>query len=279
MRLPDLLYLLSKLLPAHPLKALLRLWTRSLVSRLGLLGGRLSYYESGRAVFAFTRPPLRGDTIVFPFNREVSRTCLFFWQEDYYYFVRYPVEPGSMVIDGGSFPGDFAVLAARRVGADGQVFAFEPAPPNRRYLERVIAANGLQDRVQIIPYALAGSCGQCHLDLKLGESKLVDYATDTVVDTITLDGFLEGKGLLEADREIFVKLDIEGSEVEVLRATPRTLSEPKVKFAIGAYHVVGGRQTAVVLEAMFDQLGYCTTRAGGHHLTLLAGRHPPPPRP
>lgn len=72
---------------------------------------------------------------------------------------RRAVHPGAVVLDLGAFVGYFALLAARESGPEGRVYAFEPDPRDRPWLERNVEANGLGDRVDVVPMAVSDHSG------------------------------------------------------------------------------------------------------------------------
>jgi FkbM family methyltransferase len=53
------------------------------------------------------------------------------------------LEPGGTFIDVGANIGLYSLAAARIVGPDGRVLAFEPSPRERGLLERNVARNSL----------------------------------------------------------------------------------------------------------------------------------------
>ena len=55
----------------------------------------------------------------------------------------------------GHFWDDTALIAARRVGSTGRVYAFEPDPRNFPFLVKNIAMNSMSDCVATFPYAVA----------------------------------------------------------------------------------------------------------------------------
>jgi Met-10+ like-protein len=103
------------------------------------------------------------------------------------------VPEGGTVIDGGAYLGFYSLLAARRVGSDGTVFAFEPDPDAFEVLCHNVRENGFEDRV--VPLALGVGVRGSTLDEALG-ARPVDL----------------------------VKLHIEGGEVEGVRGMRRTLA-------------------------------------------------------
>jgi hypothetical protein len=71
---------------------------------------------------------------------------------------------GATVVDAGAYLGFHTLLAARRVGADGTVFAFEPDPEWFDTMRRNVRDNGLEDRVTALPLSPA----EAGLDEALG---------------------------------------------------------------------------------------------------------------
>ena len=74
------------------------------------------------------------------------------------------VSGGATVVDGGAYLGFHTLLAARRVGEDGIVFAFEPDPDRFDAMRANVRDNGLEDRVAPLPLSLA----ETRLDEALG---------------------------------------------------------------------------------------------------------------
>jgi hypothetical protein len=71
----------------------------------------------------------------------------------------------------------------------------------------------------------------------------------------------------------FIKMDIEGAEIEAIRGAIRTLKENNVHLAIASYHWCwGGRRTADVLKKMFPEYGYNVSTGYPIHLTTYAWR-------
>ena len=139
------------------------------------------------------------------------------------------LRPGNTFIDIGVNKGDFSLLAAKIVGEAGHVLSFEPEPTNVRWTKKSIDLNGY-DNIQLFEIALSDENGEATLYLgkKSGFNTLVpnQRARDCGiinVKTKTLDRFLEE---VEFNFSIdMIKIDVEGSEMEVLRGASRALSE------------------------------------------------------
>lgn len=133
-------------------------------------------------------------------------------------------EPGGVVLDVGACLGVFALLAARRVGAEGRVYAFEPNPRSYDYLVRNIAANGFEDRVEAVPKAVAGRPGRVAFFLNEVEESSSSLhppearSSRTVVDAVPIDSVIPPEARVKA-----IKLDVEGAEPDAIAGMARTL--------------------------------------------------------
>jgi FkbM family methyltransferase len=142
--------------------------------------------------------------------------------------------PGDVFLDIGANIGYFSTLAGRIVGADGRVVAFEPHPEARSVLQQAIAANRLAGIVEVVPAAVADRGGHVRLFLA-GDSVLSTtdpsraparehyaFTESLEVPRISLDEWLAGhQDLLPRIRAI--KIDVEGTEADVLRGMGATL--------------------------------------------------------
>lgn len=130
------------------------------------------------------------------------------------------LEPGDMAIDIGAYTGDTAVPMAAAVGARGLVLAFEPNP----YTYAVLAENsvlnhrnivalpyGIHDsiiRKQWFRYSDPGFCNGGH-NPDLGHTHRLQVKTMPLTLEL-VDAFRDNRKLS------FIKIDAEGSDVEIL---------------------------------------------------------------
>jgi FkbM family methyltransferase len=137
------------------------------------------------------------------------------------------LRPGAVFYDVGANVGFYTVLAARAVGPDGAVYAFEPVPANAAVLVRNVLANGgrnvrlvgravsaatTTERLLLTPYA-----GGHFLASTLAEGPTVG---EVHVETVALDDFVATTGVRPPD---VVKIDVEGAELDVLRGMHQLL--------------------------------------------------------
>ena len=154
---------------------------------------------------------------------------------------------GVHALDIGANHGVVALELARCSGT-GHVWAFEPTQAPRDALLRSLRLNGLQQRVTVVPAALADAVGEAHfevhdnseLNARMGNGGAVRL--NSRVETVrvdTLDHALQTLGI-EKDLQAqgvnqtlgFVKLDAEGDELRVLAGAEHFFAKhsPVVRF-------------------------------------------------
>jgi FkbM family methyltransferase len=134
---------------------------------------------------------------------------------------------GDWVVDVGANHGEYALLAAHRVGDTGQVFAFEPQPVLARRLERSVAENGLRN-LTVLEQAVGNRSGQGRLRCFAGWSggtQVVPEDAPTGRQETTLTTLDDCTDRLGARRLRLLKIDVEGMEGPVLRGATRLLAE------------------------------------------------------
>jgi FkbM family methyltransferase len=148
------------------------------------------------------------------------------WNPDEYRAFREAVRPGAVALDIGANAGAYALVLGRWVGPSGHVYAFEPVPASFDGLARHVALNGLVSTVTPVRAAVGDREGPAPLRLAgtPGESRLAGSATAddgaTVdVDMTTIDAFCARTGIVPD----FIKIDVEGAELDVLRGARETL--------------------------------------------------------
>jgi 3-dehydroquinate dehydratase len=73
------------------------------------------------------------------------------------------------------------------------------------------------------------------------------------IEVDTLDNILEELGVTRVD---FIKMDIEGAEIQALEGMERTLKENDVRLVIAAYHEVDGKPTWKTIVPWLKQMGF-----------------------
>jgi FkbM family methyltransferase len=146
---------------------------------------------------------------------------------------------GDVIIDAGAFIGDTGVYFHHKLGGKCQIHSFELLDENLALLVHNFERNGVRPGVDVVinKLALADKTGE--------EIVIADGATQgstsifgksakgSRVQTITLDDYVMRLGLEKVD---FIKMDIEGAELQALQGARHTIQHFKPKLAICLYH-------------------------------------------
>ena len=177
------------------------------------------------------------------------------------YFRWYTPKPGDLVFDLGAHAGVSTYSLSQAVGPKGRVFAFEPDPIAWASLVRNIAVLPMQN-VYPVQKAVAGQAGKLAFQAEgaLGSALASIASRAGTGDTLLVDAvtFAEACELAGA-KPAFVKMDIEGAELEVIAAARTFLRGSSIQFAADTNHNVGGHLTNRRLEQLFADAGFEST--------------------
>ena len=143
-------------------------------------------------------------------------------------FVESLLKPGMTVLDIGAHHGYYSLLASQKVGPNGRVFAFEPSPRERARLIEHLRINGCTN-TRVEPFAMGERAGPSELYVVQGKEtgfnslrppEVSEATTNTQVHVIRLGEYLEQNQIAHVD---FIKLDVEGGELGVLKGAGQLL--------------------------------------------------------
>ncbi|MGE0387129.1 MAG: FkbM family methyltransferase [Gammaproteobacteria bacterium] len=189
--------------------------------------------------------------------------------------------PGDVFIDVGAHCGIFTLGAATIHRGAVDVLAIEPDPQNLGDLRAAIEHNGLRDTVEIVAAACANAPGRGWLaeDTSMGHRLAATGDAGTAeVEVTSIDALLRARPRL-AGRRIFMKIDVEGAEPQVLEGARETLAGGRVAAVIvergAAYDDAPGRARlldalAALFDAGFSAWRFAHENAGGPLLPYLA---------
>lgn len=153
------------------------------------------------------------------------------WEPAATHFISSKIEAGVTALDVGADIGYYTLLFAKRVGPKGRVFAFEPIPKAKQYLDRNIEMNGFHN-VKTFDFALFDESGKMCLEAPFTKSKINPSrrklcSNDIEVKVKVFDEWAPKERIDAVD---LIKLDVEGAELNVLRGMRSTLREqcPKI---------------------------------------------------
>jgi len=159
----------------------------------------------------------------------------------------------AVILDLGANVGVFTLYAARSA-PQAKVFSVEPFPPTFRRLVATVRDHQLDSRVTCLNYAATGASGvRLMPDAQLPSQRRAlassaSVTSGTEVMGKTIESILEENRLPHVD---LLKMDIEGSEYEVLLSTPQQVLSRIDRIAL-EYH---GDSAPYSKEQLFDHLG------------------------
>lgn len=137
------------------------------------------------------------------------------------------LEPGDFVVDCGANMGFTTVFFAHFVGPSGRVVAFEPLPSNAEDIRQNVALNDLNN-VDIRQAAVGSANTEATIALTPNGVLTSDRSWRLItVPVVRLDD------AVKEGTPTFLKVDVEGFELEVLKGAQRVLSfTPKLDIEI-----------------------------------------------
>ncbi len=139
------------------------------------------------------------------------------------------IQPGMTVLDIGANQGLYTLLFSQQVGDAGRVFAFEPDDMLHTALRDNVLSNHASN-VRICHHALGSAHGTMTLYRSLlnsGDNRLAPKSRDNGpreavrIQMETVDALLTGQ------RVDFIKMDVQGWEMEVLRGMEHLMDDPQ----------------------------------------------------
>ena len=175
-------------------------------------------------------------------------------------FLRTHNTDGWACLDVGANVGAVTLALAKYVGSAGKVYAFEPGPPNQERLRRNLALNPtLAASVEVVECGVGERPGELWWAEEAGNpgNALLSAQGTHKIPVITLDSFLRERPL---DRVDFVKIDVEGMELQVMRGAAELLRRfhPALYFETLPRYVnsAAGAAFAEIRNLLEEEFGY-----------------------
>lgn len=139
---------------------------------------------------------------------------------------------GKDFIDVGGYVGDSALLFEREF-CDKNIYSFETTKANFRLMQRTLELNNSK-RIVPINKGLGANNSTMQICIAKGGSSIVAHNSDEMesVEIITLDEFVKEHKIAVG----FIKVDIEGFEMEFLKGAKETICAQKPAMLLSIYH-------------------------------------------
>ena len=197
---------------------------------------------------------------------------LLFWDDlvifheifiDKLYEKKFEIKAGNVILDLGASRGWFACKISKLVGDNGKIVAIEPNPYNFKYLKKNLERNNIKN---VIPLKIG--VWSSKKEIKLSNQKYIStidillknqhpnkHANYITIEVDTIDSIVSKLNLQSVN---YIKMDIEGAEIEAVKGATRTLSDYEdIKLSIAAYHEISpGVQSFKVLVPILKEKGF-----------------------
>jgi len=194
------------------------------------------------------------------------------------YNLEYPLKMGDVILDVGAYHGVYSFYALDRIGPSGLIYAFEPDPKNYKILIENIKRNKIKNIIPI-KKALFNKTGVQKFVISEGAGSSIyqnehslngDSLENKVIITIPTISFTDFIKKYKVKNINFVKMDCEGSEIEICEDYLKNIY-PKIKtnFAIASYHnrCDYKSKTAPIIEKQFIKKKSYNIITKNYHLT------------
>ena len=139
-----------------------------------------------------------------------------------------PLSDDEVYIDGGAFDGDSIEIFMQQVeGKFGRVFAFEPDPET---FARLSARFADDDRISPIAKGLSNGPAVLRFQNDGSRGSLLSDTGSLAVEVTGIDHELAG------EKVSYIKMNIEGAELDALDGAKETIRRDAPKLAVSAYH-------------------------------------------
>ena len=170
------------------------------------------------------------------------------------YIEKSEAKEGDIIFDVGAYCGTQAIYWSKIVGATGKVICLEPDETNYNILQKNIALHGEKNVIaskvgaysenKEINFSNNGSMGSQVIENKNKNS--------TSIQVKTLETIFNELKLPKID---FIKMDIEGAEIEAIRPALSFIQTNKIRLIIEPHYIKGTLNDMQIIE-MFNSINY-----------------------
>ncbi len=187
-----------------------------------IVGTRLYYEEIKKQAIALGTPE---ENII-----NAGGTIDLLSKKQYFNLKELPHDKDEVFVDVGCFDGSTSLQFARWSGSFQKIVALEPDEKNVPKCTEKLDDFIRNGKVEIINKGAWSENTTLKFSSTQNGASVLSDSGESIVEVATLDSVLAGK------RVTFIKMDIEGAELEALKGTRTCIKENKPKLAICVYH-------------------------------------------
>lgn len=161
------------------------------------------------------------------------------------------VEEGDIVLDAGTAEGLFSSSILNK---SRHIIAVEPNFHYFSYLQDIFKNI---DKISLINKGLWNTVERRKIKLDGWSSNILSMYTESEIETDTIDNILTNLGIFHIN---FIKMDIEGAEIEALEEASYTLNHTN-KIVVSSYHKrrdLNLKETCYVVDSILQDKGFNT---------------------
>ncbi len=177
---------------------------------------------------------------------------------------------GDTALDIGANFGLYSFHLASLVGDTGRIYAFEAVPSTTVALHRVLRSLRVADRVTVIDKAVGDCSGRVEVSFSRradgsvlrGEATILPAGASGTDETVDVPVTRIDDVLTPDPRITFMKVDVEGADLKVLRGAERLIdrSAPTILIEVARELLCPHGDSAFAIQAYLSDHGYRTYR-------------------
>ena len=191
------------------------------------------------------------------------------YEKEAFFLLNDHLQLDDVVFDIGANLGYFSMYFSKKSNL-GRIYSFEPIPQSKKLLDKHLEINNISN---VSTFQLGVSATEAEIEFTNSknlaantykrESPIFEKTSKLLVKTTTIDEFVKSEKINRLD---FLKIDVEGAELDVLNGAKTTLKEfsPKILLATHDCHIKGVKDKCVNL---LKSIGYECNITGESKLT------------
>jgi FkbM family methyltransferase len=149
------------------------------------------------------------------------------------------LKTGDSIIDCGAYIGDTAELFLKKLDGNCKIYCIEPFKSSFDELNNYVRDNNINDKIKCLYNAVSNEkrtdIVRCNKDVSYMAANIREKQGDVenIINVDTIDNLFNSTSKID-----FIKMDIEGEEVNALKGSINIIKKHKPRMMISAYHLI-----------------------------------------